>query len=92
MSDANQEVKNLERALPGVLEKIKKLHATLNPEEKAILQEIVASAADQAVQLSAHSEGHEDLKFAKSMSVHGSADIRQGYINLAKDLSKQTKK
>lgn len=92
MSDPKKDVKELETALPGVLEKIKKLHASLNPEEKAILQEIVDSAASEAVHLSGHAEGHKDIKFAKSMSVHGSANIRQGYINLAKELSKDPKK
>jgi hypothetical protein len=90
MASSKKSAATLEAALPGVLKKIKALHASLNPDEKAILTEIVSSAAEQAVRLSPHEAGHADVAFEKSMSIHASADIRQGYINLAKELKKHS--
>ncbi|KWV59192.1 hypothetical protein AS026_29260 [Rhizobium altiplani] len=87
MADSDKPAGNLEAALPGLVDKIKELHGTLDPEEKAVLEEILQSAASHAESLDAHDEGAPDMKFAKSMSVHSSADMRKAYVDLAKDLS-----
>ncbi len=76
----------LEQALPGVIGKLKSLHSSLNADEKIILQEILASAADQTELLMAHEEGPPGMAFSKSMSVHSSGAMKAEYIKLAKEL------
>ena len=78
----------LEHALPGVVEKLKSLHASLNAEEKIILQEILVSAANQTELLQAHEEGEPGIVYSKSMSVHSSGAMKSEYVKLAKDLIK----
>ena len=89
MNSKNTESKDvtvLERALPGVLDKLRALHSSLNFEEKIVLQEILASAASQSEVLLAHEQGPPGLAFAKSMSVHSTARMKSEYIKLSKDL------
>jgi hypothetical protein len=77
----------LERALPGVISKLKALRASLNTEEQIVLQEILAAAASQSEVLLAHEQGPPGIIFSKSMSVHSSGVMKAEYIKLSKELT-----
>ena len=76
----------LESAMPGLIEKLTTLQASLGPHEKAILAEILTSAAQHTKNVQSHAEGAHNIQFAKSMSVHSTAHLQQSYVDLAKKL------
>lgn len=81
---AREEERALERALPGLLNKLEALREELPESERAVLDEILVSAArhTELVDADVVSKPQQFMRYYKPMSVHITARMRQDMLNL----------
>jgi hypothetical protein len=73
----------LEAALPGLLEKFKKLQASLSAEERVVFGELIDSAAFHTQFVQADDEGRHDKKlYSKPKSVHSTTRMKEMYLKM----------
>lgn len=75
----NQE---LEAALPGLVDKLKQLSATLSDDERVVFKEIIESAARHTQLIQAHDQGSVDIVYAKPVQVHSTVGMKEEYLQL----------
>lgn len=89
--DAPKNLKELEAALPSLIDKLKELQKSLSPEEKLVLSEIIESAALHTDLVEAHEEGAPELAYTKPKSVHSTVAMKKQYKQLPEVLGLKQK-